>query len=108
MYFKDIAYALKEEITLDNKFRPIVSYTESLIYCNVKSVGQTEFYQSATAGFKPEIKLETKLLDLDGISHIKYNRKIYKILRTYQKADVIELTLTSTIIDNSTGSLGDN
>lgn len=106
MYFKDVAYTLKEKITLNNKYRPIVSYDESMIYCNVKSIGQTEFYQSATVGLKPEIKLETKLLDLSGISHIKYNNKIYKILRTYQKADTVELTLTSTIIDNSTGSTG--
>ena len=82
MYFKDVAYTLKEVITLDSKYRPIVSYTENLIYCNVKSIGQTEFYQSAAAGFKPEIKIETKLLNLDSISHIKYNNKIYKILRT--------------------------
>lgn len=106
MYFKDIAYTLKENITLDTKHRPIVSYTVGLFYCNNKSVGMSEFYQSASVGLKPEIKLEAKLLDLTNITHIKYNDKIYKILRTYQKEDLIELILTSTIIENSIGSLG--
>lgn len=105
MYFKDVAYAMTEIQTLDDKFRPIVHYEEKVIYCNVKSIGQSEFYQSATAGFKPEIKLEVKLLDLTNVTHIKYDNKIYKILRTYELEDKIEIILTSTIVDNSNGSV---
>lgn len=100
MYFKDVAYAMTEKTTLDSKHRPKLSYTENLFYCNVKSIGQSEFYQSATAGLKPEIKLETKLLDLTNVTHIKYNNVLYKILRTYRKEDIIEITLTSTLIEN--------
>jgi hypothetical protein len=100
MYFKNVGYLMKETITLDNKKRPKVSYTESIFYCNEKSIGQTEFYQSASVGFKPEIKLEAKLLDLTGATHVKYNNVIYKILRTYKKEDIVELTLTSTVVEN--------
>ena len=100
MYFKNIGYLMKETISLDIKNRPKVTYTESLFYCNEKSIGQSEFYQSEAAGFKPEIKLESKLLDLNGVTHVKYNNTIYKILRTYKKEDIIELTLTSTVIEN--------
>ena len=100
MFFKDIAYLMKETKTLDSKKRPKVTYTESLFYCNVKSIGQTEFYQSAAVGFKPEIKLETKLLDLTGATHVRYNNIVYKILRTYKKIDIIELVLTSTVVEN--------
>ena len=108
MYFKDVAYALTEHSTLDSKYRPKISYTESLFYCNVKSIGQSEFYQSATAGFKPEIKLETKLLNLSNVTHIKYNNVIYKILRTYRKEDIVEITLTSTIIENKENESNEN
>lgn len=100
MYFKNVGYLMKETTTLDSKYRPKVSYTESLFYCNEKSIGQSEFYQSASVGFKPEIKLEAKLIDLTGVTHIKYNNVIYKILRTYKKEDIVELTLTSTVIEN--------
>ena len=100
MGFKDIAYALKEKSTLDSKYRPKISYDESLFFCNVKSIGQSEFYQSASVGFKPEIKLEAKLLDLTDVTHIKYNNIIYKILRTYKKEDIVEIILTSTIHEN--------
>lgn len=100
MYFKNVGYLMKENTTLDSKNRPKVSYTESLFYCNEKSIGQSEFYQSASVGFKPEIKLEAKLIDLSGVTHVKYNDVIYKILRTYKKEDIVELTLTSTVVEN--------
>lgn len=100
MYFKNVGYLMKENISLDTKKRPKITYTESLFFCNEKSIGQSEFYQSEAVGFKPEIKLETKLLDLADVTHVKYNNIIYKILRTYKKEDNIEITLTSTVIEN--------
>lgn len=100
MYFKNVGYLMKENITLDSKKRPEVTYTESLFYCNEKSIGQSEFYQSASVGFKPEIKLEAKLIDLTNVTHIRYNNTIYKILRTYKKEDIVELVLTSTVVEN--------
>lgn len=98
--YKDVGYRLIEHQTFDKHNKPIISYTESKFFCNEMSVGQSEFYQSSAVGLKPEIKLEAKLLDLTGITHIKYNNKIYKILRTYKKGDEVEITLTSTIVEN--------
>lgn len=100
MYFKNVGYLMKESNTLDSKNRPKVSYTESLFYCNEKSIGQSEFYQSASVGFKPEIKLEAKLINLTDVTHVRYNNTIYKILRTYKKEDIVELVLTSTVVEN--------
>lgn len=96
-YFKDVGYLLKQKSELDSMNRPRYSYDEILFYCNEMSIGQSEFYQSASVGLKPEIKLKTKLIDLSGITHIKYNSKVYKILRTFKKEDEIEITLTSLI-----------
>lgn len=105
MYFKEVAYIMKETITLNSKYKPKISYVPELFYCNEKSVGQGEFYQSALVGLKPTIKLEANLLDLTGITHIKYHDHMYKILRTYQIEDRVEITLTSTLIEN-TDSVG--
>ena len=104
MYFKEIAYLMNETITLNSKNRPKTTYTPTLIYVNEKSIGQSEFYQSAAVGLKPTIKLETKLVNLDGITHVKYHDTLYKILRTYQVEDNIEITLTQTIIKNEVNS----
>lgn len=101
MYFKDVAYLLKNTQTLNNKNKPINSFTEEKIYCNSKSITQSEFYQSATVGLKPTIKLECKLIDVNGVDHVKYNNEIYKILRSYRKEDKIEITLVRTIMENN-------
>ena len=100
MMWKDVCYLLKEKNTLDELNRPKIQYEEIKAYCNVKSVGQSEFYQAQVAGLKPEMKIELKLIDLNGITHIKLNSKLYKILRTFKKEDVIEIVLVSTLIEN--------
>lgn len=100
MYFKDVGYLCRERRTLDKHNRPKISYDEEQIYCNVKSIGLTEFYQAQSVGLKPEIKIEAKLIDLTDATHFKYNDKLYKILRTNKKEDLIELVLTSIIINN--------
>lgn len=100
MYFKDIGFLCKEKITLDKHKRPKVKYDEEKIFCNVKSVGMNEFYQATTAGFKPEVKIEAKLIDINGATHFKYNDKLYKILRINKKEDITEIVLTSMVINN--------
>lgn len=100
MHWKDIAYLMRESKTVDELHRPKVSYTESRIFCNVKSIGQNEFYQAQTAGLRPEIKIETKLIDLTDVTHVKLGGTIYKVLRTYKKQDLIEITLTSMVVKN--------
>lgn len=100
MYWKNIAFLMREIHSIDELHRPKIDYEEEKFFCNVKSIGQSEFYQAQTAGLKPEIKLETKLIDLTNVTHVKFNGTIYKILRTYQKQDIIEITLTSMVIAN--------
>ena len=98
--YKDVGYFMREVQTLDNMHRPKVSYKEELLDGGGGSITQNEFYQSATAGFKPEIKLETKFVDLTDVSHVKYEGRLYKILRIYKDGDNIELTLVSTVIES--------
>lgn len=100
MYFKDVGYLLKEESITDKLHRPKISYTESKVFCNIKSITQSEFYQAQVAGLKPEIKIEVKCCDLAGVTHFKLNDKIYKVLRLYPKEDITEIILTSTVIEN--------
>lgn len=100
MYFKDVGYLLKEESITDKLHRPKISYTESKVFCNIKSITQSEFYQAQVAGLKPEIKIEVKCCDLVGVTHFKLNNKIYKVLRLYPKEDITEIVLTSMVVEN--------
>lgn len=100
MMWREIGYLCKEvENSFDKYNKPKKSYTETLVYCNKKSVRQSEFYQAQAQGLKPELVIEVKTYD--GEDHFKFNDKLYRILRTYSKNDeVIELVLTSTLVNN--------
>ena len=101
MYWKDIGYILTEKNTVDELHRPKIQYNEKKVYCNIKSIGQSEFYQAQVAGLKPEIKVEVKLQDIvENATHFKIKGKIYKILRTYKLQDKTEITLTSLVVNN--------
>lgn len=100
MHWKDVGYLMKETETLDALHRPRVSYEEIMVYCNIKSIGQSEFYQASSVGYKPELKIECKLVDLTNVTHFKFNDRVYKILRTYRKEDITEITLTALVDSN--------
>lgn len=100
MYFKEVGYFCKKiPGKVDELHRPVISFEETKVFCNVKSVGMSEFYQAQVAGFKPELKIEVK--QYNGCDHFKLNDKLYKIIRTFNKGgDVTELTLTSSLNDD--------
>lgn len=101
MYWKNVGYILTENKSVDELHRPKITYSEKKVYCNIKSIGQSEFYQAQVVGLKPEIKVEVKLQDvLENATHFKIKDKIYKILRTYKLQDKTEITLTSMVIEN--------
>ena len=100
MYFKDVGYLAKEKKTLDTRNRPKISYEYQKVFCNIRGIGLTEFYQAQSVGLKPEIKVELRLVDITNVTHFKYKDKLYKILRTNIKEDSTELILTSMVFDN--------
>lgn len=72
------------------------TYTE--IFAEKKNITQREFYQAQSTGLKPELKFEINSFEYDNETHIRYENKEYKVLRTYQvNADKIEITLEGVI-----------
>lgn len=67
------------------------------VYANKKSVRYNEFYQAAMAGLKPELVFEVHSFEYDDEDKVRYNDKEYAIIRTYEKGEVTELTISSFI-----------
>ena len=102
MMWRDIGYLMTEVETLDKFNKPQKSYTEEMVFCNKKSVKGVEFYQAQAQGIKPELVIEVKKEPTEEQTHFKFNNKTYRIVRTYSKnEEVIELVLTSTLVDNA-------
>lgn len=65
------------------------------VYADKQSVRQSEFYQGASAGLKPELMFVIRSVEFNNDEKVKYNGKEYAIVRTYDKGENTELTVSS-------------
>ncbi len=101
MYWRDVGYLVKEVEKLDKLRKPYHDYERRLIYCNKKSVRQSEFYQAQAQGFKPELMFEIRTEEYRGEGYFDYNKKRYRILRTYDKSgEITELVCSALVVEN--------
>lgn len=71
--------------------------TRENIFADRKSVRQSEFYQAAAVGLKPEITFEIRTIDYEQEPILIYNEQNYTIIRTFEKQDdFIELICQGT------------
>jgi SPP1 family predicted phage head-tail adaptor len=68
------------------------------VYCEVKSVSQTETYQARATGLSPEYRLELgHRFDYQGEKKCVMGGVCYDVIRTYEPdGDTIELTIQRT------------
>lgn len=63
-----------------------------MVYCQVDSVTQTEFFEGGRNGLNPEYRFTCFAYDYEGEEVLEYNSKTYGIYRTYMgRNDQIEL-----------------
>ena len=63
------------------------------VFCDERSITQTEFYQAAASGLKPEYKFVlADYLDYDGQKEVEYEGVRYSIKRTYRNGTELEIT----------------
>jgi len=99
-YWKSVAYLIQVETVLDAARRPQKKDLGRMrIYCNKKSVRQSEFYQAGAQGKVPEIMLEVRPANYHGEEFIEFQSVRYHVDRTYQKNDdVMELILSRQVV----------
>ena len=72
---------------------PIRTTKWTEVYANRKSVRQSEFYDAANVGLKPEVVYEVHSFEFDNHERVKVGTTEYEILRVYEHNDITELTL---------------
>lgn len=72
----------------------VATASTSLVYCNVQSVSQSEWFAGGQNGLKPEYKVTLFAPDYSGQKEAELNGIRYGIYRTYQRQDeLLELYL---------------
>ena len=90
----DILTLIKRE-TLVDEYGDLIQVASQArtVFCEVRSVGQKEFYQAAATGLQPEIKFVlADYYDYDGEKEVVYDGQRYRVLRTYRAGQRMELT----------------
>ena len=71
----------------------IETKTYTQVFADELSIMQSEFYQAAATGLKPEKKFEISFHDYNNEPAFRHDSKEYTIIRTFKKGvDRIELT----------------
>lgn len=73
---------------------------ETPIYCGLRSVGRSEFYNAAANGLRPELVFVIHAYEYSGQKLIRYEGVEYRVMRTYQtRFEELELTCEKVAAD---------
>src|SRR5690606_6882543 len=102
MLWRDVIELVSVTWSEDEFGFPIEIKTERQAFANKKAVRQSEFYQAAMAGLKPELMFEVRSAEYRGEQTLIYEGKEYTVLRTYDKSgEVMELVCTGLVSENA-------
>ena len=74
--------------------------TETVILCDLKSVGRAEFYNAAVAGLKPELVFVIHGYEYAGQTKVKFEGATYRVIRNYATGfEELELTCEKVAAD---------
>ena len=64
------------------------------VFCGLRSVGHTEFYEGYASELRPELKFVlADYLDYEGETFVKYDGTLYRVIRTYRAGQELEITV---------------
>lgn len=91
MYFSDKIELIAITVTENSMGDMIETETKTEVFANRKSIRQSEFYQAAATGLRPEIMFEVWSEEYSSQPKLKHGDKTYTIIRTYDKGERTEL-----------------
>lgn len=97
----DVIKLISATYATDTYGNQVETITERQVFCQVRSVGRSEFYQAAQNDMHPEyVFVLSHFMDYQGEKSLKYTdwtntEKRYDIIRTYRPEDSTELEITA-------------
>lgn len=92
MLFRDIINLIEVTPTVNDMGDTIEREIKTEVFADKQSIRQSEFYQAAATGLRPELMFVIRSIDYNQQPRLEYNNKTYNIIRTYEKdGELIEL-----------------
>lgn len=85
MLFRDVVKLISNTVTENDIGDPVEVPVEREVFADKQSIRQSEFYQAAATGLRPELMFIVRTIDYNQEPKLKYNDEEYTIIRTYDK-----------------------
>ena len=89
----DIAYLVNEVLTEDDIGNSVSETSETAVFCEISSVGQSEYYKAAAVGYKPQCRLKMWENEYGGQSLVRSGNVYYSVIRNFTENGTTELYL---------------
>jgi SPP1 family predicted phage head-tail adaptor len=76
---------------------PIKTYAYRTVYADKQSVGGKEVYEGMSVGVKPDLRFIIKAFEYAGEEKVRYNSKLYTVIREFTQGDTTELYVTKVV-----------
>lgn len=93
----DIIYFVAETFGPDSIGNDVAIPIERMVYCEIASVSQAEFFQASQSGLKAQYKIKMWASEYNGEKTLRIGDNHYKVYRTYNVYDKIELYVNEVI-----------
>ncbi len=98
MLYRDVIKLISITTTENDMGDTIEVQDERQVFADKQSIRQSEFYQAAATGLRPELMFVVRSIDYNDEKKLKYNGKEYTIIRTYDKdGELTELICQGTV-----------
>lgn len=94
----NVLYLRSKTYDTDSMGQRVPRLMERRVFCDVRSVGQTEFFEAGRNGLQAALQVVMLGPEYQGETECRIDDKLYRIYRTYKRrTDEIELYLESRV-----------
>ncbi len=102
MLFRDVVTLIGTTKTTVDDYGDVTETTEeTTVFADKQSIRQSEFYQAAATGLRPELMFSIRSMDYNNEKKLKYNNKEYIVIRAYDKDGEFTELVCQGVVNNA-------
>lgn len=101
MLFRDVVDLIGVVSDTNSIGDTIETETRTEVFADKQSVRQSEFYQAAATGLRPELMFVVRSIDYNQQPKLDYNGKTYTIIRAYDKDGEFTELVCQGVVNNA-------
>lgn len=89
----DVVYLITKKYLEDEIGQDVSEITEQEVFCEILSISQSEFFEAAQSGLKPQYKIKVWAEEYGGQDEVRIGDDFFTVYRNYTVNGMTELYL---------------